>query len=332
MNDVPLENWRRLRGAGIGDGVLEVPSFPTEVDSGYGRIRYALGPAQEMRLLVPVGPGALLPKIGPTGKLALAMSKFSLDGRGTQYLDLMCADRALDTVFAELATAVINRVAGGSVPGEAVELTVSEFRDLLGQGGTHAAEDSAIYGLVGELIVLRGLSRVDRSAVSAWIGSFEERHDFRKGIHAIEVKTSSRIDSRLVSISSIEQLTEPSGGTLTLVHVALERADGGAVSVGGLYEEICALGVDRARFNKALGEVPCIDPGGPDWNRLSFNLEKVTGYQVTVGFPRVSSEMFSGGSVPVGIKKLVYTVDLSTADQFRLNPSGLDNAYRRFLS
>jgi hypothetical protein len=332
MSEGPLESWRRLRSSGVGDGVIEVPSFPTDVSSGYGQIRFALGSDQEPRLLVPIAVGSPLPDIGRTGHLTVGVVRFVVQGKGVSFLDLKCTERSLDTVFSELVIAVMNRIAAGSAPGHSVQETVTEFRDLLGQSIRREVPDASIYGLVGELVVLNELTKIDPDAVLSWVGPFEERHDFRRGLHALEVKTSSRSDAGQVSISSVDQLAEPTGGSLNLIHVKLERSENGSLSVGVLYDELVARTTQRKRFEDAMSAVGCSAGGRDDWNRLSFNLEGFSGYQVVDGFPRVSTRNFIGNTIPNGILKVQYVINLNVADRFRLTPPQLKDAFRQFLA
>lgn len=331
MSEQPIENWHRLRLAGKGDGVIEVPSFPTEVSTGYGLVRFALGPRSEPRLLVPTASNTRLPLNGEAGRLKINLSKFVLAGRNVSFLDLMSNDRALDAVFAELAMAIINRAAIGTAPSEAVERTILEFRELLLESEAEAVSSSAIYGLVGELVVLRELSAIAVTAVQSWIGPYEERHDFRRGLHAIEVKASSRADASIVSISSIDQLTEPLDGTLSLVHVRLERSDQGALSVSQLHETLLSIGVDQPALDRGLAKAKCKEPKGRAWNRLKFNLEHVSTYRVAEGFPRINSKLFTGNTLPSGISRVQYSLDLQAAASFALSKAEASLAYQRFL-
>lgn len=311
--------------------MLEVPSFPTDVSSGYGFVRFALGPASEPRLLVPVAPNARLPMNGDAGRLTVKLSRFSVGGRKTSFVDLMSTDRALDSVFAELAIAVLNRIGSGISPVDAIEGTVSEFRELLWESDQEQLPSPTIYGLIGELIVLRDLVGLDPSAVQSWIGPYEERHDFRRGTNALEAKATSRVDSSVVMISSVEQLTEPTGGTLSLIHVGIERADGGDISVGTLYDDLVAAGIDRKVLQNGLNEIKCFDPKSSEWNRLRFNLESVTAYRVEEGFPRISSRLFPGGALPNGVSRVEYSVDLHSAAAFLLSRAELTLVLKRFL-
>lgn len=40
----PIDRWKRLKKAGAGDGVIEVPSIDSGISTGFGNVRYAIGP------------------------------------------------------------------------------------------------------------------------------------------------------------------------------------------------------------------------------------------------------------------------------------------------
>lgn len=331
MNDRPIERWKMLRSTGVGDGTLEVPSVSSGVETGYGPVRFAVGPEGQPRLLVPCGPGGTLSEEA-NGKLAATLSRFTLSGRGVLFVDVMSVDRALDPVFAELADEILFRIDGGAAPIAAVEGTIADFRNLLREGVAQDIEDNKIYGLIGELVVLRSLARMAPSAVGAWTGPYEQRHDFRRRECAIEVKTSSRADATSVSISSCEQLSEPSGGSLVLVHVKVERTDKGDLFVAGLVSEIVDCGVDRSVLEKGLAALGCLDPDSPTWNRIRCGLEGVTAYRVANGFPRITAAQFPGGVLPDGIESIVYSIDLRSAQQFLLSDADREAAYQRVFA
>ena len=238
MPDRPIERWKSLRHSGVGDGELEVPSLSSGVETGYGPVRFALGPEGQPRLLVPCGPGAALSSSETLRKLAVTLSRFTLAGRASFFVDVMSVDRSLDPVFAELADEILHRLGAGNGPVLAVEGTISDFRELLREGLPEEVPDSSIYGLLGELVVLRMLAGRSPGSIEAWTGPYEQRHDFRRREHAMEVKTSGRADATTVSISSCDQLAEPSGGTLSLIHVRVERADNGPLCISTLVREI----------------------------------------------------------------------------------------------
>lgn len=332
MAERPIERWMRLRSTGDGDGAMEVPSISSGVETGFGPIRFAIGPIGQPRLMVPCGHGVSLGKLAPSSNLSVSISRYDLDGRKSLFIDVMCNERALDTVFAELADEIVHRVAGGQAPFDSVESTINDFRDLLRDVEHQEIAAQQVVGLIGELVVLRSLVRLSPNALEAWVGPYEQRHDFRRREHAIEVKTSARADVTSVAISSVEQLAEPAGGSLALVHVNIERADSGRLSVSELCAEIVRSGVSRHDLGKALAVMGCLDADAPEWNRIRYELEEVTGYRVSGDFPRITSARFPGGVLPDGIESVVYSIDLRAARKYRLPADELTAAYMRLLA
>ena len=332
MTDRPIERWKRLRGTGVSENTLEVPSLSSGVETGYGPVRFAVGPEGQPRLLVPCGPGATLAVNQPNGKLSVTLSRFTLTGHTAMFADVMSVDQALDPVFAELADEILHRIGNGAAPIGAVEGTIADFRELLREQEGQSITDGKIYGLIGELVVLRSLAQIAPSAVDAWTGPYEQRHDFRRRENAVEVKTSSRADATTVSISSCEQLSEPTGGSLTLVHVRIERADKGSLFVAGLVSEILDCGVQRTVLEKGLVALGCLNSGSPDWNRIRCSLEGLTAYRVAPGFPRITAAQFPRGSLPNGIDSIVYSVDLRVAQRFLMSDSDRDAAFQRIVA
>lgn len=331
MPDRPIERWKSLRLAGGGDGELEVPSLSSGVETGYGPARFALGPQGQPRLLVPCGPGAKLSSTETSKKLTIALSRFTAEHRASNFVDVMSVDRRLDPVFAELANEILHRLGMGNGPVAAVEGTISDFRELLREEGLEEVPDSLIYGLLGELVVLRSLAARSSDAIDAWTGPYEQRHDFRRREHALEVKTSARADATTIWITSCDQLAEPSGGTVSLIHVRMERSDGGPLRVSTLVREILERGVQRPALERGLAAAGCLDPDSEEWNRIQCNLEGLAVYRVEEGFPRITSAMFASGSLPVGMVEVSYSIDLGAAQQYRLSECEADYILTRIV-
>lgn len=332
MTERAIERWMRLRGSGAGDGSIEVPSISSGVETGFGPIRFAVGPRGEPRLMVPCGPGTAPRSQTSCGNLTLAMSRYDVAGRKMLFIDVMCIERALDPVFAELADEIVHRVASGGGPLDAVEGTIADFRDLLRDGKQQDVPDHQILGLIGELVILRSLVRIAPHAIEAWTGPYEHRHDFRRREHAMEIKTSSRADATSVSISSCEQLAEPAGGSLILVHVIVERADAGELSVSDLSTDILECGAPLQTLEKALGAAGCPDRHALAWNRIRYHQEMIDGYQVEPGFPRITSAQFPDGLLPQGVESVAYSIDLRAAAAFQLSESELQAKFSRIAS
>lgn len=322
-------SWNRLRKK-LRDEAAEVPTVPSEVETGYGPVRFAVGSLGEPRLLVPCTSGTRLAEVGAQN-LKVVLTRLQLDGASTLFVDITCLNPSLESVFAELTSEVLKRLRAGNPPPVAVAGGIADFRNLLRDGPQATVSDEIMAGLIGELIVLRRLCAKDLNAVKTWTGPISQRHDFRRGAHAIEVKTSMRSDRRTVTVHGIDQLSAPSSGTLTLFHVRMERADSGALSVDKLVAELMSMGVDRTLLFSALRAASCEDPAAPEWNRLTFDLEGMTAYAVTSGFPAITVERFVGG-VPPGLSNVRYDVNLDLAKRHLLDEAATEAAIALFLS
>jgi hypothetical protein len=320
MDEKPLDVWKQLRATGGGDGVLEVPSIDSGISTGFGNVRFAVGPGSEPRLLVPVAEAERGAGLGSTPKMVLGVSRFRNGARSVSYLDLMSVDRSLDPVFGELVEEILGRIQRGESPVRAVTGSIGDFRELLLEGGRPEVPDSQILGLIGELYVLRLLTEQEPGAVEAWTGPFEQRHDFRRGLNALEVKTSSRSDASTVSVHGTDQLECPLAGALGLVLVRLDRASDGGLSVAGLCEDILGSGGNAALLERGLRAIGCSHPDEEPWNRISFALHGLDAYEVRDGFPRLVTSHLPGGGLPPGVSALTYSIDLQHAEDFRMTP------------
>lgn len=322
-------SWNRLRKS-IRDEATEVPTVASEVETGYGPVRFAIGPQGEPRLLVPCGQGTRLTEPGARN-LKVVLNRLQFEGISTLFVDVTCLNAGLESVFAELSSEIIKRLRTGMPPALAVTGGIADFRDLLRDAPQSAVPDEAIGGLIGELLVLRRLCMEDLNAVKSWTGPLSQRHDFRRGANALEVKTSLRSDRRTVSIHGIDQLSAPAGGCLVLFHVRIERTDAGALSIGALVAELLSMGVEQTPLDTALRALSCEDPTGPDWNRIAFALEGVATYEVTHGFPAITRDRFDEG-IPPGLSNVRYDVNLDLASTHALDDASTQAAIARFLS
>lgn len=302
------------------------------MDAGYGPAMAAVGPDNELRLLVPTAGlgGASVPE--DTGRMALCRSALKRDGKLTYFLDLTLTDPALNGVFTELAIDILSRLEKGFSPENAVFGTIEDFRLLLSPDAETLVPESKVLGLVGELFLLERLCRSAPDAVRTWTGPRTQRHDFRRADRAIETKTSSRADATRVTIHGAEQLAPPAGGTLHLAHLRLERSADGDLGVARLWRRILDLGADRKLLAELIAETGCEDPESLAWNTVSWQSEGLDIYHVIEGFPRISATSFPGEVLPAGISALSYDVDLSVAGAFQLSPNDADQLLEEFAA
>ena len=316
--DASFDHWDMLRRGGQVSSALEIPSVDTGIDTGFGAVRLALGSGGELRLLLPVRQSERIAETPSSQALGIGVATYTLGGTPIRFLDITCASGALDGVFADVADEIMERIAGGASPVEACRTTIEDFRALLIDPAAEVSVEE-IRGLIGELLILRTLLALDPTAWKLWRGPLRERHDFRGGSDAIEVKTTGRSTARKVMISSVDQLMPPADGTLQLVVFQLEETAGGDLSIARLASEVSNVVSDRQELGRLLSAVGCPDPEARTWNRCRFCLEGETHYRVDGAFPRIVPGSFVSGSMPAGVESLAYVVNLGLADECRLD-------------
>lgn len=316
-SDAASEAWSLLRAGGRESTGLEIATLSTGVKTDAGAARLALGEHGEPRLLLPLGRLDAVPSFGETPSLRILVSSFVTDGKPLRYLDLTCMVTELDAVFSEVAAEVLARLeAGNSCVGAALS-TIQDFRRLLLQSRTVTA--TMITGLLGELLVLSRLLKRASDAWQTWRGPLGDRHDFRSGDHALEVKTSARASAKTITVSSIEQMAPPSGGSLHLLHIQLEETIAGQLSISSLGRAVLSRADEPNRVRNCLAALGCDDVDSPQWNSTAFRLEAQTYYLVDDLFPRLTPKMLPAGVVPAGVSGVNYKIDLATAVESRCN-------------
>ena len=306
-----------LRAGGRESTGLEIATLATGVRTQAGAARLALGEHGEPRLLLPLGRGDAVPSFGEAPSLRILVSSYVTDGKPLRYLDLTCMATELEAVFSEVAAEVLSRLGSGQSCVAAALSTIEDFRRLLLRSQTVAT--TTITGLVGELLVLSRLLDRASDAWRTWRGPLGDRHDFRSGDHALEVKTSSRVSASTITVSSIEQMAPPSGGSLHLLHNLLEETVAGELNISTLGRAVLRRAREPNRIRDCLAALGCDDVDSPQWNTTSFRLEAKTYYLVDDLFPRLTPNMLPKGMVPAGVSDITYQIDLATAVQSRCN-------------
>jgi hypothetical protein len=250
--------------------------------------------------------------------LVVRLVRYHTDQSTALYVDLTLQERRLESVFNELVVEILARLVRGEAPQVAVNGVIRDFRELLSARSGGMAPYRTIVGLLGELLVLERLLSYSSDAVATWRGPHEQRHDFRHGSRAIEVKTSTRSDSSRIAVSGLDQLAAPAGGSLLLVHVRLEPAARGTVSVGGLVDRILAKGGNKDQLDAGLEKLGCSVPVPEEWQESSFELEGLDLYLVEASFPRLVASDLVSQKLSAGVEGIEYRVDLSHAGTSRV--------------
>lgn len=323
--------WTTLRSSALLDTVAGVAASGLGVSTGYGSVMLSVSDNGWVQLLLPVAPGTRRPVFADLPAIEVGASQLS-DAAGTRpFLVVSCIDPALDRAFADLVLAVLSRIEDGDPPSSALVDAVNDLRALFGESDDDGVSGEQIQGLAAELLILLRLAERDARAPEVWFGPEKDRHDFRGGVHAIEVK-SSRRRAGTVTISSIDQLDIPAGGTLELWRVVLDRTSNGPITIARLVEDIEARTGHSKVLRDRLKGMGCPDPSATSWNGLSFNCETVDAFAVEPGFPRIVAATFGAAGKPVGIGALKYEIDLAQAAAFARTEADMVRSEERILA
>lgn len=330
MPKSPHEHWLGLRELTRRDSRAEVSTVAGDADTGFGPVRFALTETAAPRLLVPIASSIanLQAKTLSGPSVEVRISRLSLDGAASVYLDISLLEPRLHQLFGELCTEMVSRIAAGTSPVTAVTSTIEDYRALLAESQDQSVSRNSLIGLLGELMVLLKGARRSSTAVESWTGPTGQRHDFRGRHGALEVKSTGYKQRTTVRIHGIEQLCPPSDAPLWLAHVVLESSQAGNIHVAALYNELVAVGVPSTMLLTRLASLGCNDPLAPEWNAEKFAFEGMSFYSVNQRFPRLMPPSSADGSAPPGISEIEYTVDLSAAVEQMLPVAHHDDVLR----
>ncbi|MDG4836940.1 PD-(D/E)XK motif protein [Micromonospora sp. WMMD967] len=278
-------------------------------------------------LLVPVTKGTKDVEDRRSLGVHLTTRTLLTDDEVVRFLDLECRRTALTGVFTGLVADICMVIAGTeSAPEQAVPKALEAWRELL--GGRPQWTPQQLAGLYGELLVLEHLLAVDPGAADTWTGPTGAAQDFRTHPNAIEVKTTTSAQGRLIRVHGLEQLVRPAAGSLRIVWFRLEAAAPGAADdIPSIVERCLAAGEPHTILSHLdrLG-LPALSSS--EIRAASFSLIDQRLFEVDEEFPSITPTKFSSGMVPAGVSGIEYFVDLDTVPSL---DGDLHQAVRHFL-
>lgn len=307
--------WAELPPAGTGDLVTGVLALPLPAGPALlGRDGSSLP-----HLLVPVDAPPRL-DIRLAG-VSATVRTLLLDDRPQLFTDIACRRDGLVRVFLSLAVDVCAALAADPTdPGTTTARVVDDWRALFAPGGSKWTR-ARCAGLFGELTVLLRLLERDPAATTAWSGPTGAAHDFRSGARAIEVKTSSGAEGRLVTIHGWDQLEPPAGGVLHLAWLRVGEATGRTGrTVRDLLLEVRSTATEPSMVDALTVLLDLPAPPDPEVDRRRLSVDEERWYAVGDSFPRITPVSFATGAVPAGVVDLTYRVDLDTVPSPAVDP------------
>jgi hypothetical protein len=228
------------------------------------------------------------------------------------FIDVVCLVPRLNDLFADVAADMLEALQiDASDPGLVCQQVLGRWRELLERPDPRLLGPQQLAGLFGELLLVKDLVELSpSSALDAWTGPAKDQHDFTRESVAVEVKTTTVREGRVVQIHGAQQLEPPLGGYLYLAFVRLDVEDGGA-SVPGLIESILGNGVDRESFFNLLARSGYDPAQSLEYEYPKFVVRERRLYPVVDGFPRIVGSSFIAAEIPAGVLRLRYDIDLT---------------------
>jgi hypothetical protein len=280
------------------------------VDTTRGPVLIGVRDTGARHLLVPIDPRHTLQEDVDGRAVTLRRQELEDDTSFRVCASLALADDRLGDLFTALCVEVLTRIA--ATPDRAVmalRKTLTDWRSLL-SGTRRTLTPSELAGLYGELTVLLALLARDPGAVAFWTGPFRSRQDFHRAGIALEVKSTTSVESRRVRIHGLGQL-DSGNGRLLLTWLRLRTDRGRAVP--DLVDEILHATDDESTFQSALREFGYQSTEREVYSRRVFEVVEQRTYEVGPGFPRLTSAGLVGDATLAGLANIDYDVDLDSA-------------------
>lgn len=295
--------------------VGQLRAYPVELPRRAGA-RAAISVEGDLGVLIPLGkterraiPRSLLRAPGTV--LDADFGEYAENSERHRFFAVWCRASELNDVFASFGEAFLDRWGAGSDSVAAAETCLAEFRHLL--AGARASRKAEVVGLVGELMFLVRVIE----AFDAWCADSTERHDFRRGNCAVEIKTTLRsaTSGQVIHISAIDQLDPPAGGQLYLHVIQLEEVVSGAITISGLIAEVASR-VDATRLVRLRARVERagLPPDGS--YEKAFEVLGRTTYEVRPEFPRLTRSRLTSQQLDPGVRSVQYDLDLAACRLF----------------
>jgi len=319
IDDIELA-WSSLRGSTEISGWRSI-SIAT---IGPCSLRAGLGfPENTEAFLVSFSPSTIPAAEKLPNSLGFAVSRVEPSDDGLSWLALTRSELGSVELFAAMVADVAHAMAIQSNADERRLLNVflgriRAWQEFMRKGAQALSPESEI-GLVGELTMLRAIIDAGApvaSTIESWVGPLDGLQDFEIGTGAWEVKTTLSAAGFPAKIGALEQLDDSARQPLFLAGIRLRQTETG-LSLPERVAEMFDVAAGEAEAMRLLSErllaAGYFDAHADRYIRR-FTLVDTLVIEVNEGFPRLTP-----GSVPLGITKAIYEIDLDKAAGQRIS-------------
>ena len=258
---------------------------------------------------LPEGQGFLVEKVDSTNAVGL---RLALTRKAAGSADLFA------TMVCDVIGAIDHAAAAGIAEASLLRTFIRRvvaWQQFMSRGAIPLSTEAEL-GLAGELTFMSRLLQAGVSAetvLEGWVGPEDAPQDFILGGGAIEVKATLSTSGFPVKIGSLEQLDDATVSPLFLAAVRFSRGAEGSTLPEIIHAIECQL-VDSptvlASMRGRLLAAGYVESHAPAYTR-TFEPEEIRVFSVAGGFPRLTT-----GSVPNGVSRATYEIDLDRAKDF----------------
>jgi hypothetical protein len=326
--------WRQLVDAEYLDSKSsgEMPSIETRTSVAGGDVRLAISNGKFCAVLLPVAISESVEPDQISQLISVRPVTLGLEGKAVRFLEARCEEEQLNEVFAKVVSDVLSRIESGAGVHKAVDEALREFRRLLHKQRVSSKDKKTIVGLIGELLTLIEVLKVNTSGLRGWHGPDSDRQDFRAGPVTIEVKTSQGADGNKIHINGMRQLEAGNESTLLIRHVRIEPNPDGELSVPDLVSEAAALLPDQSLLDEKLEKLGYTADACESWQSHRYSHVGSAAYEVLSGFPRLIPSLLDVKWPIAGVSAVTYEVDLGAASKFKVDDTTWESQVQEFCA
>ena len=258
---------------------------------------------------------------------AIKILKMADERSGTRSILIELMDDAILRPFLKLSEDIIDAV-DKARPREVcvhvrIRLEIWRYMLSLSSGSLEKSEQK---GLIAELRFLREVCfkvMPTEKAVKAWTGPLGSPRDYSFGRLYVEVKSNRGTINPKIKISSEMQLAVQPPEELYLCVLGLEEAPNGTINLADEVKQTRnAIGDDYLAIEELALRLAAVGYSDEvDYAVVTWDITSEASYQVTEGFPRITSS-----NLTPGVSEVKYSIDQSKCEPFKVELSSVEQA------